>query len=137
MDSGHFSTGSNSNSNSSSPQPESFQTLSHADNLDTSQDSVYPEEEEEEDNVSTVSEISGLSDLSGQEWKPMAGSIMRVSNTFIYNGNSDLVTSSLVLEIPKNSKPTNNRFPNQLLCIGSLHQFFTSFLVTFNYLVRF
>lgn len=50
----------------------------------SSQDSVYPEEEEvedeeDDDNVSSVSEISGLSDLSGQEWKPMAGSIMRVS----------------------------------------------------------
>lgn len=61
---------------SSSPESESFQTPSHTDNLDTSQDSVYPED----DNLSTVSEISGLSDLSGQEWKPMAGSMIRVKN---------------------------------------------------------
>lgn len=80
LDSEHFSTSSSSNSSSSSPQSESFPTLSHTDNLDNSQDSVYPEEDDDDDNVSTVSEISGLSDLSGQEWKPMAGSMMRVSS---------------------------------------------------------
>lgn len=65
---------------SSSPESESFQT---ADNLDTSQDSVYPDED---DNVSTISEISGLSDLSGQEWKPMAGSMIRVGfHAFIFH----------------------------------------------------
>lgn len=49
--------------------------------MDTSQDSIYQEEEEDEedeDDDDNVSEISGLSDLSGQEWKPMAGSMMRV-----------------------------------------------------------
>nr|XP_023022612.1 NAD-dependent protein deacetylase sirtuin-1 [Leptinotarsa decemlineata] len=46
-------------------------TRSHPDQLDTSQDSL-----EDEDNASTVSELSGLSDLSGQDWKPMAGSMI-------------------------------------------------------------
>ena len=43
-------------------------------NLDTSQDSIEPED----DNASTVSnlsDLSGLSELSGQDWKPMAGSM--------------------------------------------------------------
>lgn len=53
---------------------EIFLTPSRADLVDTSQDSI----EVEEDNVSTVSEISGLSDLSGQDWKPMAGSMIWV-----------------------------------------------------------
>ncbi|KAJ8972478.1 hypothetical protein NQ314_000171 [Rhamnusium bicolor] len=52
---------------------ESFlQTPTHTDQLDTSQDSL----EVDDDNASTVSELSGLSDLSGQDWKPMAGSMI-------------------------------------------------------------
>lgn len=56
---------------------EIFLTPSRTDQVDTSQDSM------EDDNVSTVSEISGLSELSGQDWKPMAGSMMWVSNMLL------------------------------------------------------
>ncbi|XP_072400041.1 NAD-dependent protein deacetylase sirtuin-1 [Diabrotica undecimpunctata] len=53
---------------------ESFmQTPTHTDQQDTSQDSLI---EDDDDNASTVSELSGLSDLSGQDWKPMAGSMI-------------------------------------------------------------
>lgn len=52
-----------------------LQTPTHTDQLDTSQDSL----EVDDDNASTVSELSGLSDLSGQDWKPMAGSMIWVS----------------------------------------------------------
>lgn len=52
-----------------------LQTPTHTDQLDTSQDSL----EIDDDNASTVSELSGLSDLSGQDWKPMAGSMIWVS----------------------------------------------------------
>lgn len=54
---------------------EIFLTPSRRDLAETSQDSI----EAEDDNVSIVSEISGLSDLSGQDWKPMAGSMIWVS----------------------------------------------------------
>ncbi|XP_056630819.1 NAD-dependent protein deacetylase sirtuin-1 isoform X1 [Diorhabda sublineata] len=53
---------------------ESFtQTPTHTDQHDVSQDSL---EIEDDDNASTVSELSGLSELSGQDWKPMAGSMI-------------------------------------------------------------
>lgn len=53
------------------------QTSTHfTEQLDTSQDSL---EMDDDDNASTVSELSGLSDLSGQDWKPMAGSMIWVS----------------------------------------------------------
>lgn len=59
------------------------QTPTHiADQLDTSQDSL--EMEDDDDNASTVSELSGLSDLSGQDWKPMAGSMIWVGKTNVY-----------------------------------------------------
>ena len=53
---------------------EIFLTPSRTDQADTSQDSI----EADDDNASTVSEISGLSDLSGQDWKPMAASMIWV-----------------------------------------------------------
>ncbi|XP_060521146.1 NAD-dependent protein deacetylase sirtuin-1 [Cylas formicarius] len=56
-----------------------FQTPTHTDQLEISQDSL----EVDDDNASTVShlsELSGLSDLSGQEWKPMAGSMIWIQH---------------------------------------------------------
>lgn len=53
------------------------QTPTHTDSLEMSQDSL----ELDDDNASTVShlsELSGLSDLSGEDWKPMAGSMVWV-----------------------------------------------------------
>lgn len=64
------------------------QTPTHiTDQLDTSQDSL--EMDDDDDSASTVSELSGLSDLSGQDWKPMAGSMIWVGTTklFIYLKN--------------------------------------------------
>lgn len=62
------------------------QTPTHlADQLDTSQDSL--EIDDDDDNASTVSELSGLSDLSGQDWKPMAGSMIWVGLPFFVHEN--------------------------------------------------
>lgn len=59
------------------------QTPTHiADQLDTSQDSL--EMDDDDDNASTVSELSGLSDLSGQDWKPMAGNMIWVGIFFSF-----------------------------------------------------
>ncbi|CAG9856071.1 unnamed protein product [Phyllotreta striolata] len=59
---------------------ESLSTISEPflrtpDQPDTSQDSLE-EIDDDNDNASTVSELSGLSELSGQDWKPMAGSMI-------------------------------------------------------------
>lgn len=49
-----------------------------ADQLDTSQDSL--DDNNASSTVSHISDLSGLSDLSGQDWKPMAGSMIWVLN---------------------------------------------------------
>ncbi|CAH1119855.1 unnamed protein product [Phaedon cochleariae] len=51
---------------------------SQSDALDVSQDGLEADEndEDDDDDASTVSQLSGLSDLSGQDWKPMAGSMI-------------------------------------------------------------
>uniref|UniRef100_A0A6P7GF80 protein acetyllysine N-acetyltransferase n=1 Tax=Diabrotica virgifera virgifera TaxID=50390 RepID=A0A6P7GF80_DIAVI len=72
---------------------ESFmQTPTHADQQDTSQDSVI---EDDDDNASTVSELSGLSDLSGQDWKPMAGSMIWIQQQMQKGVNPREILSEL------------------------------------------
>ncbi|CAH0546882.1 unnamed protein product [Brassicogethes aeneus] len=75
------------------------QTPTHmADQLDTSQDSL----EVDDDNASTVSnlsELSGLSDLSGQEWKPMAGSMIWIQKQMQNGVNPRTVLSDLGVEL--------------------------------------
>lgn len=58
-----------------------------SDLLDTSQDSL----EFDDDNASTISHLSGLSDLSGQDWKPRAGSMIWVSSNNVLAGPIFLV----------------------------------------------
>ncbi|KAJ8919627.1 hypothetical protein NQ315_006153 [Exocentrus adspersus] len=59
--------------------------------LDTSQDSL----EVDDDNASTVSELSGLSDLSGQDWKPMAGSMIWIQQQMQKGVNPRALLSDL------------------------------------------
>lgn len=55
-----------------------FTSPSHEQNdqLDTSHESLEAEDDDNASTVSHLSELSGLSDLSGQDWKPMAGSMV-------------------------------------------------------------
>ncbi|KAJ8946100.1 hypothetical protein NQ318_010397 [Aromia moschata] len=68
-----------------------LQTPTHMDQLDTSQDSL----EVDDDNASTVSELSGLSDLSGQDWKPMAGSMIWIQQQMQKGVNPRVLLSDL------------------------------------------
>ncbi|KAJ8976872.1 hypothetical protein NQ317_001196 [Molorchus minor] len=68
-----------------------LQTPTHTDQLDTSQDSL----EVDDDNASTVSELSGLSDLSGQDWKPMAGSMIWIQQQMHKGVNPRVLLSDL------------------------------------------
>lgn len=63
-------------SNESATDGSLDELVGNSDLLDTSQDSL----EFDDDNASTISHLSGLSDLSGQDWKPRAGSMIWVSS---------------------------------------------------------
>ncbi|CAH1975885.1 unnamed protein product [Acanthoscelides obtectus] len=58
-------------------------------------ESVEDEEEDDDDNASTVSELSGLSDLSGQDWKPMAGSMIWIQQQMQKGTNPRSLLSDL------------------------------------------
>lgn len=67
-----------------------FSTPTHDNQLD--------EEEEDDDNASTVShlsELSGLSNLSGQEWKPMAGSMIWIQQQMQKGINPRMILTEL------------------------------------------
>lgn len=67
-----------------------FFSTDNADQLD--------EEEEDDDNASTVShlsELSGLSNLSGQEWKPMAGSMIWIQQQMQKGINPRMILTEL------------------------------------------
>ncbi|RZC33455.1 NAD-dependent histone deacetylase Sir2, partial [Asbolus verrucosus] len=74
---------------------EIFLTPSRTDQADMSQDSL----EADDDNVSTVSEISGLSDLSGQDWKPMAGSMIWIQKQMQNGVNPRTLLSDLGVDL--------------------------------------
>ncbi|EEZ99804.1 NAD-dependent histone deacetylase Sir2-like Protein [Tribolium castaneum] len=74
---------------------EIFLTPSRTDQADTSQDSI----EADDDNASTVSEISGLSDLSGQDWKPMAGSMIWIQKQMQNGVNPRTLLSDLGVDL--------------------------------------
>ncbi|CAG9763128.1 unnamed protein product [Ceutorhynchus assimilis] len=74
-------------------------------NNDTSQESLEEEEEEdddEDDNTSTVSnlsDISGLSNLSGQDWKPMAGSMIWIQQQMQKGMNPRAILTDLGVDL--------------------------------------
>ncbi|KAJ3662329.1 hypothetical protein Zmor_006683 [Zophobas morio] len=74
---------------------EIFLTPSRTDQADTSQDSI----EADDDNASTVSEISGLSDLSGQDWKPMAASMIWIQKQMQNGVNPRTLLSDLGVDL--------------------------------------
>nr|CAH7760117.1 unnamed protein product [Callosobruchus chinensis] len=53
------------------------------------------DDDEDDDNASTVSELSGLSDLSGQDWKPMAGSMIWIQQQMKKGTNPRSLLSDL------------------------------------------
>lgn len=77
---------------------ESLLTSPHTDSGDLLEVNNDEEEEEEDDNASTVShlsELSGLSNLSGQEWKPMAGSMIWIQQQMQKGINPRMILTEL------------------------------------------
>ncbi|KAL1518258.1 hypothetical protein ABEB36_001906 [Hypothenemus hampei] len=95
-----------SHSHHTSPQPDSVDCVSNQSsaffpNPDQDEEDVE-EEEDEDDNASTVShlsELSGLSNLSGQDWKPMAGSMIWIQEQMQKGINPRAILTDLGVDL--------------------------------------